>query len=326
MNDLVSIIVLTYNSEKTIIKTLESIKNQTYKNIEIIITDDGSKDKTLNLVMKWKDENKFESRKIEIIRSVKNTGIPKNCNRGLKKSNGNYIKFIAGDDILLNDCIEKNYNFLIKNKKRICFSKMLWFTEENNEFNFEKIFYFKKLSLKKNAEEQYRLMLRNPENIAPTVFFQKSLLKEIQGFDENFIILEDYPMWLKILKKGIKIEFLNEITVLYRREAGAITSQKNVYINEYLYRDKKLLHNKIIKKELLQLNILDLLYFYHKILLNYTYDKIIKRGNKIKNFTIELKILRLLSPIQWITLINRIKDKNVDNLTLNEINRIKGKI
>ena len=297
MNDLISIVVLTYNSQKTIIKTLESIKKQTYKNIEIIITDDGSKDNTLNLVIKWKNENKDKLKKIEIVESIKNMGIPKNCNRGLKKSNGSYIKFIAGDDILLNDCIEKNYNFLIKSKKRICFSKMLWFTEDNNEFNFQKIFYFKKLSLKKNAEEQYRLMLRSPENIAPTVFFQKSLLEEIQGFDEEFIILEDYPMWLKILKRGIKIEFLNEVTVLYRREAEAVTSQKNFYINEYLYRDKKLL-----------------------------YDKIIKRGNKIKNFTTELKILRLLSPIQWITLIIRIKDKNVNNLTLNELNKIKGKI
>ena len=83
-NPLVSIIVITYNSSKYVLETLESAKAQTYQNIELIISDDGSQDETVELCEKWLAENKDRFIDSQIITVEKNTGIPANCNRGVK--------------------------------------------------------------------------------------------------------------------------------------------------------------------------------------------------------------------------------------------------
>ena len=100
MNDIpVSVVVITNNSVKCIIDTLESVKEQTYKNIELIVSDDGSTDETLTLVKEWLDINEGRFTHNSIVESEINTGITKNCNRGTKVAIGKYIKLIAGDDL-----------------------------------------------------------------------------------------------------------------------------------------------------------------------------------------------------------------------------------
>src|SRR5215213_614705 len=107
-NPLISIIVITYNSESYVIETLESAKNQTYENIELIITDDGSTDETISLCQQWLTKNRHRFVRSEMITVEKNTGIPANCNRGVRAANGEWVKIIAGDDILDEKCIQLN--------------------------------------------------------------------------------------------------------------------------------------------------------------------------------------------------------------------------
>ena len=110
---LVSIIVITYNSSKYVLETLESAKAQTYQNIELIVSDDCS------TAIQWKSVREW----IEKQRTIcsygvnyrrKNTGIPANCNRGVKAAQGEWVKLIAGDDILYNNCIEANIEYAKK--------------------------------------------------------------------------------------------------------------------------------------------------------------------------------------------------------------------
>ena len=89
---LVSVIVLSYRSAETIVETLDSIKNQTYSNIELIVTDDASPDNTVQVVRKWITENKGTLASIKLVTSDKNTGLPANINRGLKVAKGAYYK------------------------------------------------------------------------------------------------------------------------------------------------------------------------------------------------------------------------------------------
>ena len=89
---LVSIIVVTYNSSKYVLETLESVRKQTYQNIELIITDDCSLDDTLEICNEWVEGNKKRFVRTNIVTVEKNTGIPSNCNRGIKKSTGKWIK------------------------------------------------------------------------------------------------------------------------------------------------------------------------------------------------------------------------------------------
>ncbi len=104
---LVSVVVITYNSAKYVIETLESVKDQTYKNIELVVADDASTDDTLTLVKQWVDANKGRFSGYKVVESEINTGIAPNLNRGIMAATGAYIKPIAGDDLLLNNCIRK---------------------------------------------------------------------------------------------------------------------------------------------------------------------------------------------------------------------------
>ncbi len=116
-NPLVSIIVITYNSSKYVLETLESTKNQTYQNIELIVSDDCSTDNTFEICRSWIEQNKERFVRTQLVTSNKNTGIAPNCNRGLKMAQGEWVKLIAGDDILLAHCIKKNvgYTMLCEN-------------------------------------------------------------------------------------------------------------------------------------------------------------------------------------------------------------------
>ncbi len=101
---LISIVVVTYNSAKYVLETLESAKSQTYQNIELIVTDDYSTDDTVAICQKWLNKNKARFVRSQLVTSEKNTGIPANLNRGIKASKGEFIKPIAGDDTM-----EKQY-------------------------------------------------------------------------------------------------------------------------------------------------------------------------------------------------------------------------
>ena len=109
--DKISIIVPVYNNYNFLDKCLDSIINQTYKNIEIILINDGSTDNSLKKLKKYA---KVDSRIILI--NKKNEGVSKARNDGIKISTGKYITFVDSDDYLECDAIEKIYIALIKNK------------------------------------------------------------------------------------------------------------------------------------------------------------------------------------------------------------------
>ena len=111
MGNLVSICIPTYNGEKYILEALSSVNAQTYKNIEIIISDDNSNDNTLKIVNDFIDISKFP---IKIVHHKPN-GIGANWNNSLKYASGEFIKFLFQDDILKFNCIYEMVQVLIQN-------------------------------------------------------------------------------------------------------------------------------------------------------------------------------------------------------------------
>ena len=121
---LVSVPVITYNSAKTVIETLDSIKAQTYQNLELIVSDDCSTDNTVEVCQKWIEENKSRFVRTEVVTVEKNTGVAGNLNRAEAACRGEWIKPIAGDDVLLPNCIQDCIDYVAehpetKRKKRI---------------------------------------------------------------------------------------------------------------------------------------------------------------------------------------------------------------
>lgn len=112
----VSVIIPAYNRDKSIIASLESLISQTYKNFEVIIIDDGSTDKTANIVKSYCDiEPRFK------YFFQQNAGVSAARNKGLSFANGNYVCFLDSDDFFENDYLENMHKSIIKNNCNVCY-------------------------------------------------------------------------------------------------------------------------------------------------------------------------------------------------------------
>ena len=120
---LVSVIVLSYRSAETMIKILDSIKSQTYPNIELIITDDCSPDESVEVAKRWIDANQGCLTAIKLVTAEQNTGIPGNINRALEQATGDYLKLIAADDYMTEEAIQEYVSFCEQNPKAIPIAK-----------------------------------------------------------------------------------------------------------------------------------------------------------------------------------------------------------
>ena len=109
-NDLISVIMSSFNSEKTIEDSIQSILNQDYKNIEFLIVDDGSTDNTLRIMKKLRDKDE----RIKIIENTRNIGLTKSLNQLLRISNGRYIARQDSDDLSFPYRLTRQINFLKK--------------------------------------------------------------------------------------------------------------------------------------------------------------------------------------------------------------------
>ena len=243
-NLLVSVLVVTFNSGTTIIETLESIKRQTYKNIELIITDDGSVDNTINLCKQWLDSNGIFFKNQQLITASANTGIPANCNRGLKAANGVWIKLIAGDDTLKDTCIQINMDYVaLNNEIEILQTEADLYIETFVKTNFRNTLPvdFKEFFELSNGEMQYKFLKNVGYAIcSPSIFIKKSTVEKAGGFDERYRFMEDLPLWLKLTKMNIKFFYLPISTVNYRSHDKSVARNgkkytDTLYAKNYLF-------------------------------------------------------------------------------------------
>lgn len=230
--DTVAVVVATYNSSLFVLETLESVRKQSYPNLELIISDDASRDDTMPLVREWieKEVTKTRFERIEILEVDTNTGISANCNRAIKKVKSRWVKLIAGDDILLPDCILDNMNFCLEHQDaRVVFSKVRIYAntfEAGNYLNSKpSVLPFYCIDPTISASDQYKLLLVGDRiNFSPSVFIQTEVIGQVGGYDESNRLFEDYPMWLKVTRAGNRLHFMNAETVGYRRHANAIVN------------------------------------------------------------------------------------------------------
>ena len=159
-NLLASVVVITYNSSKTVIETLDSIWGQTYKELELVITDDYSKDDTVLVMQEWikKHSNRFV--RCELIANPINNGTSKNGNIGIYACKGEYVQLIAGDDILLPNAMETKINAAVEHNLDYVVSRTIPFgTHRNGIENIEKGCLEGYEILKKGYKYQYNKIL-----------------------------------------------------------------------------------------------------------------------------------------------------------------------
>lgn len=235
---LVAICIITYNSADFVLETLNSVKDQSHQNMELIISDDASSDSTVELCKNWLQENSGFFLRTQLITVDQNTGIPANCNRALKATHGKWIKLIAGDDILLKDCIADNIKYIRKNPEtELLFSAMRPFLVENKEKKFFEAVKLSQTFLDLNADQQFvEIIFGKMEGVAPTAFIAKELFNKLGYYDEEFKLAEDYPFWLKCTAQKYRFVSMDKLTVLYRYHSNNTGVAK--VLNGTLYRDR----------------------------------------------------------------------------------------
>ena len=255
-NTLVSILVATYNHKNYILDCLNSIKNQTYKNLEIIISDDSSKDDTDKIINKFIKENK--NLKIKFFIQKKNLNISKNFNFLFKKSKGKYIIFFGGDDIMEKNMIEIQLKTLIENPKAsFCYTNCGWFNSDMS------IKYFNHFNLLQKPPKVLKDILSDFTIPSPTIMTPTKFLPK-KPMNENVNHISDFLLAIDLFEKKSPV-YINRVLLKYRRhEQNTMTSRlannerlklirilKNKYKNRKDYIDQinlykdVYLHNKI---------------------------------------------------------------------------------
>jgi glycosyltransferase involved in cell wall biosynthesis len=232
----ITIGIATYNSASFVEDTLRSIFNQIYTDIHLIFSDDFSTDETNEIVKNWIGKESVKDRflSIQFLTVDKNTGVSANCNRIIAASKTEWIKFIAGDDILLPNCIQDNVNFIIKTPDaKILFSQVEvyndTFEKENYQRSTPEEFPLNLFNPTFSAEDQFKILCECDRiHFTPSYMFHKSAVLGVGGYDETERLVEDYPMWLKLTKAGFKLDYFHIPTVGYRIHKNATNNTGEV--------------------------------------------------------------------------------------------------
>lgn len=227
---IVSVCVITYNSGATIIATLNSVLEQTYNNLELIIGDDSSKDDTVEKCKNWLKNNSERFLRVEIVTSDVNTGVPANCNRTLAKAQGDWIKILAGDDMLMFNCISDLIEFTGSHPKaQLIYTPYKVFRDDGHGVGIVDERPSTKFNHKMAHKNQLKTYIKEGVNITVTLFYSKSLFLRSGGFNERYKLFEDTPWIVKILASGEKLFFLDKVTFLYRVGHVSITHGTDFY-------------------------------------------------------------------------------------------------
>ena len=224
---LVSVVIPVYNSQKYLGETIECVLNQTYNNLEIILIDDCSTDGSLKLM---KDYQKKDSR-IKVFSNKKNKGVAETRNFGVSKTTGDFLCFLDADDIWVNDKIERQLKFMLKNKKSMsCTSYQ--FADENCNPIGKKVIVDDVMtyvsSLKVNKIWTSTVMFNIMEMDKSKIY-----MKTIHG--------EDVNLWWTLMRDGENFYGIKEVMSYYRRMTNTLSSNKIKAIKArwHLYRKEQ---------------------------------------------------------------------------------------
>ncbi len=218
----VSIIIPVYNGEKYIKKTLSSVFNQSFKGFEVITIDDGSQDKTKEIL-------KTYGKKIRYIHQ-KNKGTAAARNTGIKAAKGKYIAFLDQDDLWLPQKLAEQVKILDKKPKVglvFCGSFLL------NEGRLIGFFHsILGINSAISAKDIFNQLVK--ENFIPTltVLLRKEAFDKLGFLKEDFVGTDDHEMWLRVAEYGYRFEAVRKNLAIYRIHPEAQSRKfKNMYQN-----------------------------------------------------------------------------------------------
>ncbi|MDD2435010.1 MAG: glycosyltransferase family 2 protein [Bacilli bacterium] len=261
-NPLVSIITSSYNREKYIAETIESVLNQTYQNYEMIIVDDISTDNTIKIIKEYQKKDK----RIKLIKLSEKGGTSIARNRAILEAKGKYVAFLDSDDLWYKDKLEKQIKFMEENNIYFSYTDYEYINEKSELINLRRIAPKKVTYL--------RMLLGNYVGCLTVVYnAEETGLIQIPKIDKR----NDYALWCFILNKlryGYKYD---EVLAKYRKaKSNSLSSGNKFKLIKYHYQ----LHHKINKFN----PITSCFLIFTNAITSFLFKKRIREKNRIKTY------------------------------------------
>lgn len=212
---LVSIIIPCYNSENYIEETIRSVLDQTYKNFELIIADDGSTDRSAEII------NSFQDERIKYLYQ-KNNGAPAAKNNAIRNAQGAYISFLDSDDLWESGKIEKQVSIIDRFDAVFCDYKII---DENGKLTDQQT-----MPMVYDPEQAKDQILKG--NIilgsSSSVIAHRKVIENVGFFSENLTMGEDWDYWYRIIWHGYQLGFVDEKLVRIRMREGSMQAASRV--------------------------------------------------------------------------------------------------
>mgnify|MGYP001216903442 CR=1 FL=1 len=189
-NPLISVLLSVYNDDKNIKKSIDSILSQSYKNIELLVIDDCSSDKTYEII------NEITDSRIRIFRNKKNQGLTKSLNTLVKASKGQILARQDSDDISLPNRLELQYNELQKSQLDACTTRAY---VKDSKRSIPRFSHLLPLGIVKKYKNPF---------IHGTLMVRKNAILDVGMYDESMKYAQDYKLFLELLEKNYKIKIL----------------------------------------------------------------------------------------------------------------------
>lgn len=185
MSPLISVVIPTYNRAAVLLRAVDSVLKQSFKNFELIVVDDGSTDETKELLATFIDSENF------LYFKHQNRGVSCARNFGVERARGELICFLDSDDEWLPHKLEEQIQFLESHPEhQIVYGEELW-VRNGKRVNQKNIH-------KKSGGHIFKECVQQCLIAPSSVMLSKKLFFEMKGFDESFLVCEDYDLWLKI--------------------------------------------------------------------------------------------------------------------------------
>ena len=247
---LVTVICLCYNHAEFVVETLNSVLNQSYSNVELIIADDCSTDDSVTVIENWRQQHP----EVPFIKNEKNIGNTKTINQAFQYAKGDYLIDLAADDVLLSDCIAIQVRaFETSDLDRL---GIVYGNVENirEDGSFDSYYYpigsNGKVISKRNSGELYKEVISGETICSVSSMIKRSVFEALGGYDEH-LAYEDFDFWVRA-SRIYDIAFIDAILVRKRITKTAMTkdfhSKRNI-------RARKMNHSTyLVIKKAIQLN------------------------------------------------------------------------
>lgn len=263
---LVSVCIPSYNCEKYIVETIDSIADQTYANIEIIVVDDKSVDRTWDVLQQYERsfvERSFGERKrlLRVTQNRENLGMAGNWNKCLSLCSGEYIRLLCSDDMLDIDLIRREVRILEHYPQVVLVTTDTQFIDINGVKKGKYRRYRKKGVVQGEEAVRFSFFTRDYLGAPLANLFRKSVYEELGGFDNTFSYIIDYDFFVKLYLSG-EVYILHRALNCFRIREDSNTGQvlgggeESAYVKEHRQMIKKYADRLHLKRWQVELSVL----------------------------------------------------------------------